>query len=86
MGARSTSRPARTATPTPNPRRAATRTIPRAAASSRCPEEKIAVIKGLKEFIVVDTKDVLMICPRSEEQNVKKFIDDVKYDSGDKYI
>ena len=50
------------------------------------PEEKIAVIKGLKEFIVVDTKDVLMICPRSEEQNVKKFIDDVKYDSGDKYI
>ncbi|MDE5623173.1 MAG: NTP transferase domain-containing protein [Alistipes sp.] len=50
------------------------------------PKEKIAVISGLKEYIVVDTDDVLMICPRAEEQNIKKFIDEVKYKNGDKHI
>lgn len=50
------------------------------------PKEKIAVISGLKEYIVVDTDDVLMICPRSEEQNIKKFIDEVKFHNGDRHI
>ncbi len=35
---------------------------------------------------MVDTDDVLMICPKSNEQNIKKFIDDVKYKIGDKFI
>ena len=50
------------------------------------PKDKIAVISGLKEYIVVDTDDVLMVCPRSEEQNIKKFIDEVKFHNGDKHI
>ncbi len=50
------------------------------------PKEKVAVISGLKEFIVVDTDDVLMICPRSEEQKIKKFIDEVKFHKGDKHV
>ena len=50
------------------------------------PEGKIAVINGLRDYIVVDTDDVLMICPRAEEQNIKKFIDEVKFQSGDKHI
>ncbi len=50
------------------------------------PKEKIAVISGLKDYIVVDTDDVLLICPRSEEQQIKKFIDEVKYHNGDKHI
>ena len=50
------------------------------------PKDKIAVVNGLKDYIIVDTDDVLLICPRSEEQIIKKYIDDVKYDKGDKYI
>lgn len=50
------------------------------------PKDKIAVISGLKEYIVVDTDDVLMICPRADEQNIKKFIDEVKFHKGDKHI
>ena len=46
---------------------------------------KVAVIKGLNNYIVVDTDDVLMICPRSQEQNIKQYIDDVKFNLGDKY-
>jgi mannose-1-phosphate guanylyltransferase len=50
------------------------------------PKGKVAVINGLRDFIVVDTEDVLLICPRSEEQNIKKYIDEVKYNTGEKHI
>ena len=50
------------------------------------PEGKIAVVSGLKDYIVVDTDDVLMICPREEEQKIKRYIDDVRYSTGDDHI
>ena len=49
------------------------------------PKDKVAIISGLRDYIVVDTEDVLMICPRSEEQNIKKYIDDVKFNQGDNF-
>lgn len=49
------------------------------------PKDKVAIISGLRDYIVVDTDDVLMICPRSEEQNLKKYIDDIKFNQGDKF-
>ncbi len=50
------------------------------------PKEKVAVISGLRDYIVVDTEDVLMVCPRSDEQSIKKYIDELKYKEGDKFI
>lgn len=50
------------------------------------PDGKVAVIKGLNEYIVVDTEDVLLVCPRSDEQSIKKYIDDVRFDKGEKYV
>lgn len=38
------------------------------------PEKKV-VVDGLKDYIVVDTKDVLMICPREDEERIKKLIE-----------
>ena len=50
------------------------------------PPNKVAVVSGLKDYIVVDTEDVLMICPKREEQNIKAFVEDIKYETGDKHI
>jgi mannose-1-phosphate guanylyltransferase len=50
------------------------------------PEGKVAVINGLRDYIVVDTEDVLMICPRSEEQSIRKYIDDVRFAKGEEHI
>ncbi|MFR9649181.1 MAG: sugar phosphate nucleotidyltransferase [Rikenellaceae bacterium] len=50
------------------------------------PSGKITAISGLSDFIVVDTDDVLMICPKSEDQNIKKFIDELKYRKKDSNI
>jgi mannose-1-phosphate guanylyltransferase len=44
------------------------------------------VLEGLKDYIVVDTEDVLMICPRKAEQHIKRFVENVKFESGEKHI
>jgi len=38
----------------------------------RSDAEKLVVIKGLKDYIVIDEKDVLLIYPKSEEQQIKQ--------------
>ena len=50
------------------------------------PGDKLAVIEGLSDFIVVDTEDVLMICPKANEQNIKKFIDTIRFSKSDKFL
>jgi len=50
------------------------------------PENKLAVIQGLDDFIVIDTEDVLLICSRSDEQKIRQMVDEVKMRGGDKYI
>lgn len=37
----------------------------------RSDAEKLVVIKGLKDYIVIDEKDVLLVYPKSEEQSIK---------------
>jgi len=37
---------------------------------------KLVVVNGLKDFIVVEDGNVLMICPKDKEQDVKKFVED----------
>ena len=50
------------------------------------PKEKVAVVNGLKDYIVVDTDDALLICPMSDEQNIKSYIEEVRFATGDKHI
>jgi mannose-1-phosphate guanylyltransferase len=51
----------------------------------RLPKNKIAVIDGLKDYIVVDKEEVLMICPKSKEQTIKSILAEVKKRFGDQY-
>lgn len=50
------------------------------------PDEKLVVLQGLEDFIVVDTKDVLLICKKEKEQEIKEFVAEVKRNKGDKYL
>ncbi len=38
------------------------------------PKNKKAIIQGLKNYIIVDTKDALLICPIEKEQEIKAFV------------
>jgi mannose-1-phosphate guanylyltransferase len=50
------------------------------------PPEKLVVLQGLNNFIIVDTKDVLLICEKEKEQEIKQYVADVKRNIGDKFL
>ncbi len=50
------------------------------------PGEKLVILQDLHDYIVVESNNTLLICPRSQEQNVKKVVADVKEKFGIKYI
>lgn len=47
---------------------------------------KRVVIQGLNDYIVVEKDDVLLICPKSDEQEIKQITSDVKTKFGDKFV
>jgi len=47
---------------------------------------KKVVIQGLKDFIVVEKDDVLLICPKSNEQDIKEITKQVKNEFGDEFV
>lgn len=50
------------------------------------PENKLVVLQGLTDYIIVDTDDVLLICKKEKEQEIKEYVSDVKRHKGDKYL
>jgi mannose-1-phosphate guanylyltransferase len=50
------------------------------------PDNKLVLLQGLKDYIIVDTKDVLMICKKDKEQEIKEYVAEVKRNKGDKYL
>ena len=50
------------------------------------PHEKLVVLQGLNDCIVVDTPDVLLICRKEKEQAIKEYVAEVKRSKGDIYL
>ena len=48
--------------------------------------EKLVVLQGLHNYIVVDTKDVLLICQKEKEQDIKQYVNEVKKLKGERYL
>lgn len=49
------------------------------------PNKKI-VIQGLSDFIIIENEDVLLICPKHQEQDIKEITQKVKTSFGNDYI
>jgi mannose-1-phosphate guanylyltransferase len=58
--------------------------------ATRCvvhaPDNKLVMLQGLDDYIVVDTKDVLLICKRQKEQEIKDYVSEIKRNKGDKFL
>ncbi len=50
------------------------------------PKGKLAVLQGVDDLLVVDSDNVLMICRKGNEGDIRKFLNDAKMKLGDKYI
>lgn len=49
-------------------------------------DNKLLVLQGLEDYIVVDTADVLLICKKDKEQDIKDYVSDVKRQKGDRFV
>lgn len=47
---------------------------------------KLVVLQGLEDFIVVDDDNILLICKKSEEQKIRQIVNDVKATKGDRFV
>jgi mannose-1-phosphate guanylyltransferase len=50
------------------------------------PNNKLVLLQGLNDYIIVDTEDVLMICKKEKEQEIKQYVAEVKRNMGDQYL
>ncbi|HQW04992.1 MAG: NTP transferase domain-containing protein [Flavobacteriales bacterium] len=49
-------------------------------------DERLMVLQGLEDFIVVSTKEALLVCRKQDEQQIKRFVLDLTAESGDRYV
>jgi len=48
------------------------------ASSTNSAGKKLIALRGLNDFIIVDTTDALLICPKAEEQWIKQLVTQLK--------
>ncbi|MCK5824778.1 MAG: mannose-1-phosphate guanylyltransferase [Ichthyobacteriaceae bacterium] len=49
-------------------------------------KDKIAVIQGLDDYIIVDEEKSLLICKKEDEQKIKYFVQDVRREKGEEFV
>ena len=50
------------------------------------PDNKLVLLQGLHDYIIVDTPDALLICKKEKEQQIKEYVAEVKRNIGDQYL
>lgn len=50
------------------------------------PEGKLAVLQGLEDYLVADTKNVLLVCRKNDESIIRKYVNDVQIKLGDEFV
>lgn len=52
----------------------------------KAPDDKLVVVQGLNRYVLIDTPDVLLICEREREQQIKEYVAEVKRNKGERYL
>jgi len=50
------------------------------------PKDKIVILEGLNDYIVVENEGILLVCRKESEQLIRQFVTDVQVDFGEKFI
>ena len=50
------------------------------------PKDKLVVLQGLDDYIVVEDEDTLLVCRKEDEQQIRQFVADIKVEKGEKYV
>ncbi|MEN8156009.1 MAG: mannose-1-phosphate guanylyltransferase [Bacteroidota bacterium] len=50
------------------------------------PDDKLVVLQGLKDYIVVQNEGIILVCRREEEQKIKQFVNEIKSELGEEMM
>ncbi len=50
------------------------------------PKNKLAILQGLEDYIIVEDDYTLLICKKDQEQQIRKFVSDVEIEKGRQYL
>jgi mannose-1-phosphate guanylyltransferase len=50
------------------------------------PKDKLVVLQGLKNYIVVEANNTLLVCKKKDEQKIKQFVTDIKLNKGESFV
>ena len=48
--------------------------------------DKLYLLQGMDDYILVDTKDVMLICKKEKEQEIKEYVSEVKRNKGERFL
>lgn len=50
------------------------------------PKDKLIVLQGLDDYIIVEEDNTLLVCKKEDEQQIRQFVADIKVEKGEKYV
>ncbi|MCX6259001.1 MAG: mannose-1-phosphate guanylyltransferase [Bacteroidia bacterium] len=50
------------------------------------PDEKLVVIQGLNDYIIVESDGMLLICRKQDEQQIRQIVNEIKIKKGEEYL
>jgi len=50
------------------------------------PRDKLVVINGISDCIIVEDEGALLICKKSDEQQIRQIVNDVRIEKGEKFV
>lgn len=52
----------------------------------KAPKEKLVVLEGIKDTIIIDNPDILLVCNINKEQNVREIVARVRKEKGEQFV
>lgn len=49
-------------------------------------KDKLVLIEGLHDYIVIESDDIILICKKQDEQRIRDFVNDVKVTKGERFV
>jgi mannose-1-phosphate guanylyltransferase len=46
----------------------------------------VAVVQGLEDYVVVEEGNVLVICKKGDQKNIRKFVNDAQLNLGEEFV
>jgi mannose-1-phosphate guanylyltransferase len=50
------------------------------------PKDKLVVLQGLHDYIVAEDENILLICRKQDEQQLREIVNTVKMEKGEKFV